>query len=93
MESDEMQRKAARIPAGPRGNQDQNKAGLAMDTEMSQHAASPIRAALVNLLCNDGVRKSRYGRGKGATLAGAGGFMPASTILCDCTNRRDFVIC
>lgn len=79
MERDEMKRKRVRIPAGPRGNQDQNRLGLAKAIEMSQHAASPIRAALVNLLCKDGVRKSRYGRGKGAALTGAGGFMAAHT--------------
>lgn len=79
MDSDEMKRKRVRMPAGPRGNQDQNRLGLAMGIEMSQHAASPIRAALVNLLCKDGVRKSRYGRGKGAALTGAGGFMATRT--------------
>jgi hypothetical protein len=75
MESDEMKRKRVRTPAGPRGNQDQNRPGLARGIEMSQHAARPTRAALVKRLCSDGVRKSRYGRAKGAALTGGGGFM------------------
>jgi len=85
MESDEMKRKRVRIPAGPRGNQDQNRPGLAKGTEMSQHAARPSRAALVNLLCKEGVRKSRYGRAVGTALTGAGGFMSAHT---NATERR-----
>ena len=79
MESDEMKRKRVRMPAGPRGNQDQNRLGLAMEIEMSQHAARPTRAALVNLLCRDGVRKSRYGRAVGTALTGGGGFMSTHT--------------
>jgi hypothetical protein len=81
MESDEMKRKRVRTPAGPRGNQDQNRPGLARGTEMSQHAARPTRAALVKRLCRDGVRKSRYGRAKGAALTGAGGFMSWTLLI------------
>jgi hypothetical protein len=79
MESDEMKRNRVRTPAGPSGNQDQNRPGLAKGIEMSQHAARPIEAALVNFLCKDGVRKSRYGRAKGTALTGAGGFMATHT--------------
>jgi N-formylglutamate amidohydrolase len=76
MERDEMKRKRVRTPAGPMGNQDQNRPGLAIGREMSQHAARPTRAALVKRLCNEGVRKSRYGRAVGGALTGAaGGFM------------------
>lgn len=72
MDSVEMKRNKARKPAGPTGNHDQNKEKLARGREASQQATRPIKAALVNLRCNDGVRKSRYGRAAGAALTGGG---------------------